>query len=128
MTGGLAFVKSLDPVVVFWGLDYTHQFERDGLGQRVQPGETFGYNLGLGFAVNEDVSLSAQVGGAYQTETRLGGIVADGTSREPVTLRLGLTNRWSSNTYLEPSVTFGLNDDAADVGLGLSITRRFGGR
>jgi hypothetical protein len=77
--------------------------------QSVDPGETAGYNFGFGFAVNEDISLSAQITGSYQSNARASGKDIFGSSREPVSLRSALTYRCSPKIYLEPSVTIGLD-------------------
>jgi hypothetical protein len=126
---GLQFIKSVDPVVLFWGIQYTHEFAsqhfyNDG-SHNVQPGETIGYNFGFGFAVNENVSLSAQVSGSYQWETQSDGRTIPGSSTEPVSLRAALTYRISKKSYIEPSVTFGFNNDTPNFIIGLSATRRF---
>lgn len=128
-TVGLQFIRTADPVVLFWGFQYTHQFAarhfyNDG-DHDVQPGETIGYNFGLGFAVNENVSLSAQVSGGYQWETQSDGTTVSGSSSEPVSLRMALTYRISKKSYIEPSLNIGLNNDTANFIIGLSATRRF---
>ena len=127
---GLQFIKTSDPVVLFWGVRYTHEFEaehffNDGVYD-VQPGETFDYNFGFGFAVNERVSLSAQVTGGYQWQTRADGREISGSDSEPVSLRGALTYRASRKAYVEPSLTIGLNDETADLVIGIAFARRFG--
>jgi hypothetical protein len=126
---GLQFIKTVDPVVLFWGLQYTHEFKarhyfNDGFHD-IQPGKTIGYNLGLGFAVNEKVSLSAQVLGSYQWDTESDGKKLAGSSNEPVSFRSALTYRWSKKFFIEPSLGFGLNEDSPDYSLGISATHRF---
>jgi hypothetical protein len=123
---GIEFMKIYDPVVVFWGLDYTHQFERQVAGQRIAPGDAVGYNFGMGFAVNENISLSTQFSGLFQTETQLNGSRIPGSTQEPMSLRMALTNRINKNFYIEPSIMFGLNNDATDSVLGVSFVRQFG--
>lgn len=128
-TVGVQFIKTTDPIVLFWGFQYTHEFEakhfyNDGI-HNVQPGETLGYNFGFGFAVNENVSLSSQVSGSYQWETQSDGRTVSGSSTEPVSLRAALTYRISKKSYIEPSVTFGFNNDTPNFVIGLSATRRF---
>jgi len=128
ITPGIQFVKTYDPVVLFGGIDYTHQFARHGFGQEVQPGETISYNFGMGFAINQDVSVSTQLLGSFQSETRLHGKNVPGSSREPVAVRLALTNRWNKDLYVEPSVTFGIDTDHPDFALGIGLVYRFGGK
>jgi hypothetical protein len=127
--GGFEFVRTYDPVVLFWGMDYTHQFEShhfyfDGI-HKVRPGGAIGYNFGLGFAINQNISVSSQLVGRYAFDDSVDGTTFGGSSREPISLRLAVTSRWSKNTYIEPSVAFGLNNDAPDVNLTFSITHGF---
>jgi hypothetical protein len=132
ITFGVQFIKSADPVALFWGIHYTHPFAaryflNDGV-HNIEPGETAGYNFGFGFAVNENVSLSAQVTGSYQSATRADGAKVFGTSSEPLFLRSALTFRCTRRTYIEPSLTIGLDEDAPDFTLGFSLTHRIGRR
>ena len=129
-TIGLQFIKTFDPVALFGGFNYAHQFKAryflNDAVHTVSPGETAGYNFGFGFAVNEDISLSAQISGSYQSRTRADGVTVFGSSSEPVSLRSALTYRYSKGTYIEPSVVIGLDNDTPDFVLGFSLTHRFG--
>jgi len=130
MTFGAQFIKTVDPVALFGGISYGHQFAASYfLGDavhNVDPGEIAGYNFGFGFAVNENVSLSAQVIGSYQSDAKADGVKVFASSREPVTLRSALTYRYSKGTFIEPSIVIGLDDDTQDFALGISLTHRFG--
>lgn len=127
---GVQFIRIADPVALFAGIRYEHQFPaRYFLGDdvyRIDPAGAAGYNFGFGFAVNEYISLSAQVVASYQGDTRADGERVFASSREPVSLRSALTYQYSRGTYLEPSIAIGLNDDTPDFALGVSLTRRFG--
>jgi hypothetical protein len=129
-TVGFQFIKIVDPIALFGGLNYAHQFKAryflEDAVHNVDPGEIAGYNFGFGFAVNENVSLSAQVIGSYQSDTKADGRKIFASSSEPASLRSALTYRYSKGTYIEPSVTIGLDEDTPDFALGLSLTHRFG--
>jgi hypothetical protein len=58
--------------------------------------------------------MSGLFNGAYLTETELNGQPVQGSDVEPWTFRTGLTYAVSANQYIEPAVTFGLNDEAVD--------------
>lgn len=127
---GMQFIKTSDPVVLFWGLRYTHAFSarhflNDGVYD-VQPGDIADYNFGFGFAVNDRISLGTQVSGSYQWKTKTDGRAFPGSSGETVSLRSALTYRVSKKTYIEPSLAIGLNDETADFVMGFAVTRRFG--
>ena len=127
---GLQFIKTVDPVVLFWGMGYSHDlparhFFNDGTYD-VQPGDFIDYNFGFGFAVNHNISLSGQVLGEYQWETKTDGIEIPGSSSEPVSLRSALTYRISKGMFIEPSLTIGLNDNTPDFIIGIAATRRLG--
>ncbi|MFO7738821.1 MAG: hypothetical protein R6V46_10130 [Desulfatiglandaceae bacterium] len=125
VTGGIQFIKTSDPIVLFGGISYLHQFETRALGQDIQPGGTIEFNLGLSFAANDDLSISGQAIGSYQADLELDGEKLDGTSEEPYFIRFAVTSRWIAGTFLEPSVTLGLNDDADFYRFGLAIIRRW---
>jgi hypothetical protein len=128
-TTGLTAIRSFDPIVLFGGFGYIHNFEGDfgDLGQ-IDPGEGGFYRLGIGFAVNSKVSLSTAFSGAFVGDTTINGRRLGGTSREPLSLRLAATilNRNGKDNRrdktFEPSVTFGLNEDSVDSVFGLSWT------
>jgi hypothetical protein len=127
---GAQFIKTADPVVLFWGIRYAHEFPsrhflNDGVYD-VRPGETIDYNFGFGFAVNDKVSLSTQTSGSYQWETKADGKKISGSSAEPVSLRSALTYRVSKKTYIEPSLTIGLTNETPDFVIGIATTHRFG--
>jgi hypothetical protein len=75
--------------------------------------------------VNQNVSLSAQITASYQAGTKTDGKKIFASSREPANLRSALTYRYSRATYIESSLTIGLDQDTPDFALGLSLTYRF---
>lgn len=121
----LLWIRSYDPVVVFWGVGYRHLFERDYLGVGIAPGKQVNYNLGIGFAINDRITLSSAFIGQYVTETEVDGTYLPGSDLEPMSLRMALTAITSPCHVVEPFVRFGLTDDATDVDFGVIITRSY---
>ena len=76
--------------------------------------------------MNHRVSLSTRAADEYQWETRAEGRKMSGSSSEPTSLRTAITYRYSRRTFIEPSLTVGLNDNAPDFLIGISMSRRFG--
>jgi hypothetical protein len=120
----LTFVRSYDPAVIFSTLGYNHGFDGTVSGDEIGGGHVYSYALGAGFAVNNQITLSGQFQGAYQTQLSYNDAKSVGSDREPMSLRSSLTYRIAPNQYIEPSIQYGLNDDAADAILTLSYTGR----
>ena len=62
------FIHTVDPLIVFYGFGSRHGGERESEGLNITPGSQYNYRGGLGFAVNERVTLSACVIGSYITD------------------------------------------------------------
>ena len=120
-TGGVSLSGTIDPLVAFGGLSYTHNFEADNLHQRrsggrvlvkVDPGDSIGLNLGIGYALSykANLNLSYQYSygfesqyefedGTTKTGTTTSSIFTIGTGWHPspkrsfnISLGIGLTN------------------------------------
>ncbi len=124
-TGGLTFVRSSDPGVLFGGLYFTY-FDKESLGGiEIEDGHLFIYRFGTGFAVNDQLTLSGLFTGAFRTKTKLNGKTVPQSDVEPLALRVGITHSFSTKRYIEPSVIFGLNEDAADAVLNVAYIVTF---
>ena len=93
-------------------------FEHAGL----EPGNEIAWLGGTGFSLNDRVSLNMQVNGTFNTEnTKLNGRTISRSSLESVSLQFGVTVQVTKHIFVEPIVSFGLTDDAPDVGLGFNV-------
>lgn len=128
MTTGLTVTKTIDPLVFFFGGGYQHNFEASfSQVGRLNPGNGAFYRLGVGYAVNSNVSLSTAFTGAFLDKAELNDIRLGGTAREPLSLRIAATvvNKKKSvrkARTVEPFVNLGLNEDATDTILGVTWT------
>lgn len=80
---GINISKAMDPLVAFGGLSYTHTIPSTGLDYKpngtdgdqfqhiykVEPGDTFGVNMGLGYSLSYKVSLSLSMQYSYKLDT-----------------------------------------------------------
>jgi len=117
---GLSFVKTVDPVVLFGTLSYTHFFEDSGF----QPGEAVNTVLGTGFAANDEVALSFRLEGSYLSRMKYQGEEI-GSILTPFTFYFALDKYVTNNSYLEPAVGIGLTSDAPDFWFGLSYVYKW---
>ena len=119
------FVHTFDPVVVFYGLGYRHRFDDKFMGNNVDPGGQFVYQLGMGFAVNEWITLSGSFLGMSISEDRVNGQVVEGSLMEPLRLRFSATIS-APNKIIEPFAEIGMTEDAPSARFGVLCT--YGGR
>jgi hypothetical protein len=116
---GLSVVKISSPLTLYANADYTHFFNVEHETYH-KKGGIFSYNAGIGFYINKEISLNAQLNGFYAKPIiKSNGIKIDHTT--PISMRMGGQYRISKNTLINPFVNYGLNDDANDVEIGLSF-------
>jgi hypothetical protein len=120
--GNLTFIQPYDPVVLFYGLGMERYFESRYSGIDIEPGAQYSYTLGVGFAVNDRVTLSSRFRGAYIEETEADGLRVPGSNQEPMTLRFSATVSKPCNRIVEPFIEFGLTDDSVSSFLGVTWT------
>ena len=125
----LTWLLPSDPAIFFGSFNYTHNFKRGGIyrtvlnGERellgdIEPGDVFGFNVGMGLALNEKASFSIGYDHSSVSRMRQNGIVIPGSVRIQLgTLLLGGSYRLSNKRTLNLSVGAGLTRDTPDVTL-----------
>jgi hypothetical protein len=119
--GGVALVKTLDPVVFFGRLGYSATLERQGR----DPGDQLFYVLGMGYSLNDRVSFNMRVGGAALGRTAVDGQEIPGFSLEVLSLQFGVTTRVAWDVFVELIVSVGLTEEAAAAVAGVSLVYQF---
>jgi hypothetical protein len=117
---GLSFLKSIDPCVVYWGLEYLWTLRRDDY----DPADIISYNGGLAWSLNQQASLSLGISGAVVGEDKRSGQPAS-TAYNTTALSIGTTFILSPNVYLNPTVMYGLTEEEDDFlfSFGLSMKK-----
>jgi hypothetical protein len=117
------FIHTIDPVVVFYGFGSRHAITREYYDWDVRYGDQYIYRAGLGFSVNERVTLSTSVIGSYITAPQLQGRHIEGLSMEPISMRFGATiiNACSGHIW-DPFVEIGMTPDSPNARIGLTYT------
>ena len=126
---GLTWLFPSDPVVFFGNFSYLHSFgrsdlsltilngEKDFVG-RVQPGDIWGFNIGMGLALNEKSSFSIGYDQSIVLPTKQNGETVPGSVRVVLgTLLVGYSYRLSPKTTLNFSLGAGLTRDTPDITL-----------
>lgn len=129
---GITWLYPSDPVVFFGSFSYLHNFERSNVsrtvidGQReflgdIQAGDIFGFNLGLGLALNEKAAISLGYDQSIVGKTQQNGKDVAGAVRMTLgTLLLGGTYRFNDRASLNVALGVGVTNDTPD----LSFTAR----
>jgi hypothetical protein len=133
----LTWLFPSDPAVFFGSISYMHNFkrrdvsrlvlngEREFIGE-IQPGGVFGFNFGIGLALNDKASFSLGYDHSSIARTRQNGEVVPGSVRTQLgTLLLGYSYRLSEKRTLNVSVGAGLTRDTPDVSLTVRIPTSF---
>jgi len=122
LSSRLLMVKSLDPIVAFWGAGYRFNFEDTYNGDKIDFGDQIQYTFGIGFGVNDQVTLSSALIGSYITDFKVNSFTVPGSNADLISLRLASTFS-NCRGITEPFVNFGLTDLSPAASLGIVWTR-----
>ena len=120
--GGLVFVKSIDPVALFAGVNYHRGLRRERSdGTRLEPTHSADVSLGYALGLNDTLAISTVASGAFIRAT-----VEDHSRRTDFfSLRLALTAALARGLYVEPSVSFGLSGPGQSLAIGVTVPYSF---
>ncbi len=132
LSGGMVFIKTIDPIAAYVGLNYVNTFESTINNLDLQPGNIFSYRFGVGYAINSRVTVSSSFNGAYISELEVGRQLLPGSAREPLTVRLAATILSKGPSLVgqskgrrrttEPFIAMGITDAAPDTNFGVKWT------
>lgn len=120
---GLAFVRTTDPAILYGGFNYRYFLSENISGFKVQPGWMLSGYFGVGFALNNDLSLGTQLSAAYQSNLEADGVEVKGSHLTPLDLSFSASYRLNQKWVAVTQVAFNLNDDAGTPGLSLRLKR-----
>jgi hypothetical protein len=133
----LTWLFPSDPAVFFGSVSYLHNIKRSNISRTVlggeqeflgeiKPGGVFGFNFGIGLALNDKASFSLGYDHSSIARTRQNGLPVPGAVRTQLgTLLLGYSYRLSERRTLNVAVGAGLTRDTPDVSLTVRIPTSF---
>ncbi|MCH2212563.1 MAG: hypothetical protein MK110_14765 [Fuerstiella sp.] len=123
LSASLTSIRTIDPLIVFHGFGLVYQFDDRFHGRtiHVEPGMEFNYRFGVGFAVNNKVTLSSAVLGAYVLSSKVNNERLPESTLEPITMRFAVTIA-DGDCLQEPFIQIGVTDDASTATLGWVVT------
>ncbi|MDI9240027.1 acetate kinase [Lysobacter sp. LF1] len=126
---GVTWLYPSDPVVFFGTFSYLYNFERSNVSRTVlnglteqlgdvQAGDIWGFNLGMGLALNEKASISLGYDTSLIGKTKQNGQTTPGSVRITLgTLLLGGTYRFNEKVSLNVALGVGVTRDTPDMTL-----------
>lgn len=143
LSAGASMSKVTDPIVLFASGSFVTGNNIGGLNQArgnrilrgVEPGDSLGFSMGMAYALNYDVSVTASFQHSYGMSTRFKFFNPGNNKNEEVntadqvssSLNFSLGLRTSPKRIVNLSLGFGLTEDASDVSLGFSMPIDFAG-
>ena len=122
--GGFAFVKSVDPVVLFANANYLHTFSRDFADvSLLEPKDRVDATVGYALALNDTLTLSTSLSGVFNRSASFS--AAQLRDNENYSLQFGLTSWLAKGLYIEPTVAFNLNGPGDSFVFGLTMPYTF---
>ena len=120
----LTVIYPTEPAVLFGNINYLFNLERDLGGDtgKVDPGDAFGFNFGMGFAVNSRTSFSLGYDHSIVFKTD----IENDTGLEPIfdkihigSLLFGLSHRGGKGRSMSLSLGIGATEQAPDIQLSI---------
>lgn len=134
---GITWLLPTDPAVFFGTFSYLHNFARDNVSRtvlggvkeplgKIAPGDIFGFNFGMGLALNERASFSIGYDQSIIWPTKQNGQTVPGSVRiTQGTLLVGYSYRFSDRYTLNLSVGAGLTRDTPDLQVNVRLPITF---
>jgi hypothetical protein len=134
---GITWLFPSDPAVFFGSFTYAYNFKRKDVERRILGGETevvgdvkagdvFGFNVGMGLAVNDRSTFSIGVDVSSVGRFKVNGATVPGSVRSQLaSLLLGYSLRWDQSRTINVSVAAGLTRDTPDVTLTVRVPFAF---
>lgn len=114
-----------DPAVIFANINYTWNINRDvdGFGD-IEPGDMFGGSLGIGFALNEKLSISMAYDHVYVLETTQNGVDTN-SSFHVGRMLFGGSYRFSDRAAVNLNFAVGVTEQSPDIQTELRVPITF---
>ncbi|WP_243372438.1 transporter [Geotalea sp. SG265] len=124
---GISAIFSSDPAVFFGTVSYMWNMERKVEGQgRLDPGDTIGFNFGVGVALNEKSSFSIGYDHIVLGKPKINGTEIPGSIITQVgSLLFGFSYKLTEKTSVNFSIGAGLTPAASNVQLTLRLPTSF---
>jgi hypothetical protein len=133
---GLTLLYPADPAVFFGSISYQHNIKRSNVSMNttngpvhigdISPGGVFGFNFGMGLALNDRSSFSIGYDHSSVGKTKINGSTGlNAVTTQLGTLLIGYSHRINKTTSLNVSLGAGVTRDTPDVQLSVRLPMTF---
>jgi hypothetical protein len=124
LSASITAVTAQDPMVFFGTLTYTNDLPTRKGGRSINPGDSFGLQLGTALAVNLDTSLSFGFQQQFTNRTRVDGAAIPGSYVNTSSFSINLSHAFASGRAIDTGLVIGLSEDSPDLQLNVSVPFR----
>lgn len=133
----LAWFMPANPATFFGTVSYMHNFKRNNVSRRILNGQTeaigditppdsFGFNAGIGFALNDKAAVSFGYDHISIGRTRINGQTMPNSLRSQLgTVMVGFSYRLDARRTINVSLGGGLTRDASDIAMTVRMPLAF---
>jgi excisionase family DNA binding protein len=122
--GGLAFVKSIDPVVLFANANYRYTFSEDYSDVTLlEPEDRFDVSMGYALSLNDTLTISTSVSAVFSSATSFGNATL--RQQDGYSVSFALTSWLAKGLYIEPTVSIGLSGPGNSAAFGITLPYTF---
>src|SRR5262249_9616407 len=94
-------------------------------GVRISPGDTLGFAVGAALAASPTASLSADFNFAFASDAKANGVKIPGSDQVVGIFEIGAATALTPRLVLEPSLGFGVTQNAPNFIISVSFPYRF---
>ena len=142
LSGGINFSKTIDPIMAFGGISYSHYFPVDGLDYnpdeeqkaegyyvyKVDYGDAIGFNIGMGYSLSYMVAVSMSYQYSHSMPTDYYWKIAgknSSSSSSSSTFSIGTNWRINHKRSFNTDLSIGLYNNNSDVSFSINIPFEF---
>ncbi len=122
---GLSFARTTDPAIIYGGFSYSYSVKEDIDGYLVEPGWGASIYYGIGFALNDSLSIGSRFVYSYTSTMNVDDVKVQGSDKDAMDVAFSASYRFSESWVLTPQLVFSLNDDAGTSFISFRLNRFF---
>jgi len=122
---GLSFSRTTDPAIIYGGINYSYSVKDNIDGYMIEPGWGASIYYGVGFALNDSLSLGSRFVYSYSSTMNVDEVKINGSDKDAMDVAFSASYRFSEDWVITPQLVLSLNDDAGTSFISFRLNRFF---